>query len=585
MDRKNGVIHVGSLKEVQGKSPLLISQGPVPIVIFHHGDKLHAVDNRCPHMGFPLHRGTVEDGILTCYWHHARFDLVSGCTFNLFADDVDSYSVEVRNGEVFLDTLPPQTDPVKRWTQRLQEGLEQNLNLIVGKSVVGLHHSGVSHSEIAKQGALYGVKHREDWSSGLTILSAMSNLCDHLEDEERIAPMYHGLVHIARDCAGQTPKFNIQPLHNQDIPQEHLKRWFRYFVEVRSTEGAERCLLTAIHKGMTDAQLTDIVVTAATDHFYLEDGHVVDFTNKAFELLDRVGWEHASRVLPSLIRPLCTAVRSEERNAWRHPIDLVPLLREAFDGLPSLVEAGRDKTWSKPKDFTEALFSDDPYIPIEALEDAIRQGAQPVQLAQAIAYAAALRIVHFHVQNEFADWIAVLHSFSYANALHQLLKRNQSPELLRGVFHGAMRVYLDRFFNIPPARLPASNRRMGNRREIDSVHTELLDLMNLQQQTDAAGQLVYSYLEATGDGEGLIRTMAECLLREDAEFHSFQMLEAAIRQFQELEDVDEKRLVMVGAVRYLAAHSPTQRAMQQTLRVALRLHRGDPVYEPETDRA
>ena len=42
---------------------------------------------------------------------------------------------------------------------------------------------------------------------------------------------------------------------------------------------------------------------------------------------------------------------------------------------------------------------------------------------------------------------------------------------------------------------------------------------------------------------------------------------------------------MVGAARYLAAHAPTQRAMNQTLRVAIRLHRGDPVYEPETDGA
>ena len=338
MDRSDEFIHVGSLEEVQTRSPLVVSRGSVPIVLFRYGDALHAVDNRCPHMGFPLHRGTVEDGILTCYWHHARFDLVSGCTFNLFADDVDSYAVEVRDGEVFIDIRPPRTDPVKRWTRRLQEGMEQNLGLIVGKSVVGLHSSGVTPNEITWQGALYGVQLREDWSSGLTILSAMANLCDHLEGEEQIAPLYHALVHVARDCAGQTPKFAIQPLHNQDIPQEHLKRWFRYFVEVRSTEGAERCLLTAIHKGMSDAQLADLIVTAATDHFYLDDGHVVDFINKAFELLDRIGWQQASQILPSLIRPLCTAARSEERNAWRHPIDLVPLLKEAFDLLPALVE-------------------------------------------------------------------------------------------------------------------------------------------------------------------------------------------------------------------------------------------------------
>ena len=36
------------------------------------------------HMGFPLNRGSLEDGILTCHWHHARFELTSGCTFDLW---------------------------------------------------------------------------------------------------------------------------------------------------------------------------------------------------------------------------------------------------------------------------------------------------------------------------------------------------------------------------------------------------------------------------------------------------------------------------------------------------------------------
>jgi nitrite reductase/ring-hydroxylating ferredoxin subunit len=47
---------------------------------FAHATRL-ALDNQCPHMGFPLERGSIEDGILT--WHHARFDLESGCTFAL----------------------------------------------------------------------------------------------------------------------------------------------------------------------------------------------------------------------------------------------------------------------------------------------------------------------------------------------------------------------------------------------------------------------------------------------------------------------------------------------------------------------
>src|SRR5436305_3458491 len=97
---------------------------------------------------------------------------------------------------------------------------------------------------------------------------------------------------------------------------------------------------------------------------------------------------------------------------------------------------------------------DDPHAVIGAIRSAILEGARPEQLSKALAYAAALRIARFGKANEFADWITALHTFTYCNALHQAVKRCPTPHLLRGVFHGAMAVYLDRFLNVPPARLP-----------------------------------------------------------------------------------------------------------------------------------
>ena len=46
-------------------------------------------------MGFPLHRGSVESGLVTCHWHNARFDLSSGGTLDPWADDVRAYPVEI----------------------------------------------------------------------------------------------------------------------------------------------------------------------------------------------------------------------------------------------------------------------------------------------------------------------------------------------------------------------------------------------------------------------------------------------------------------------------------------------------------
>ncbi len=77
-----------SLEELRRAGKLVVSLGGQTICLLAEGDAVHAVDNRCPHMGFPLHRGTVDDGILTCHWHHARFDLCTGGTFDQWADDL-----------------------------------------------------------------------------------------------------------------------------------------------------------------------------------------------------------------------------------------------------------------------------------------------------------------------------------------------------------------------------------------------------------------------------------------------------------------------------------------------------------------
>jgi hypothetical protein len=59
------------------------------------------------------------------------------------------------------------------------------------------------------------------------------------------------------------------------------------------------------------------------------------------------------------------------------------------------------------------------------------------------------------------------------------------------------------------------------------------------------------------------------------------MLEAGIRQHAALAGSPRADHVLIAVTRYLAAHSPTDRARQQTARIALRLHRGDALYEEE----
>src|SRR5262249_27360630 len=212
--------------------------------------------------------------------------------------------------------------------------------------------------------------------------------------------------------------------------------------------------------GADDRQLADMLFAAATDHRYIRTGHVLDFTNKALESLDLVGWDTAlvEIVLASLATEYAEADRMEESNAWRHPVDVVAILEHAFEELPTALSghARSSETSSETGTGPEeaVLLSDDPQASADSLVGAVGDRAAEENLAAAVARAAAVRIARFHTSNEFGDWDTALHTFTFANAVHQGLRRSPGPELVRGVFDGAMSIYLDRFLNVPPARIP-----------------------------------------------------------------------------------------------------------------------------------
>lgn len=557
-----------------------------PIALAKSNGKIFAVDNRCPHMGYPLNRGSVRDGILICHWHHAMFDLASGCTFHPFADDVQAYPVDIRNGNVYVNVSPNGADAVDRWKGRLREGLEQSINLILAKSVIALRSLKTAPDAIVEVGALYGARgRRAGWGPAMTILTCMANVASKLTDADKVLALYQGLLHVSGETSSSAPRIALAKLETHDHSLAQLKMWFRYFIEVRNADGAERTILTAIANDATPTEICDMMVAAATDHFYRDGGHTLDFINKAFELLERIGWARADEVIPTLVGMLANSSRAEEQNRWRSPIDFVPVLRETFGELEALVENGQGKQWTNGETLVQVLLDDAPLATIEALKSAIQEGATLTELTQTLAYAAALRIAQFHTKNEFGDWIAVLHTYTYANALHQCAKRAPSVEIIRGIFHGAMAIYFDRWFNMPAARLPQ------NRRETETLPTdadELLDafveLLDTQAQADKAGMYIYRYLSLGHPRAALLEQLGHILLREDAEFHSFQMLEAAFQQSDELDEA-RAQMTLVAAARYLAAHAPTARSRRQTANLALRLHRGDDLSADDPDEA
>ena len=115
-----------------------------------------------------------------------------------------------------------------------------------------------------------------------------------------------------------------------------------------------------------------IFSAAATDHRYLDAGHVLDFTNKALEALDIVGWDNnkdlVESVLSSLVSRYANAERMEESSSRRNPIDLIDILEKAFKELPSVLKNGsgvrgngsKKRRWNKRSQLVAVLLGDDP---------------------------------------------------------------------------------------------------------------------------------------------------------------------------------------------------------------------------------
>lgn len=573
------------------------------ILLLRADERIRALDSRCPHMGYPLSQGTIKDGVLRCHWHHWRFDLASGGCFTEGGDDVAVFPLVIRHGDVWISPVPLD-GYTRRRTEKflgdLRQGMEERNTFLIAKAVAGLRANDVPDRDILSAGAIHGLRFRQGgFSMGLTILTCMGRLApDLLEDDKALADV-HALINCARDSFSGPPRRMLRPLPTaQFTNKRQLKQWFRLFIEDREAAGAERILRTAIADGYPTEDLVELLMAGATDHYFLSTGHVIDFTNKAFELFEVMTSDSAlpiaetdvrevlATTLSSVVRPMAMGFRHEEDADWQETIEPQEAL---FADLPTLLAQPRNLHWAqdgRPETLRDVLLAGKPEEITQALRTALEQGATVDALSSVLARAGIHRVARFHVQNE-EDWDDVLHVISYANATDALTRRNAGYSLegdvalMKAITHGAMFIYLTHFLNIPRAALPAER---GKAAVPTMLHDKAAMLERLLycaefQQVEEAAAIVHYYQEQSYPLADLKAALGKALLREDATFHTFQMLDAAMRQHNVLgAEHPDGRLALVAATRYMVAQRLRRNVLFSTQN-ALKLQRGEALNE------
>ena len=223
----------------------------------------------------------------------------------------------------------------------------------------------------------------------------------------------------------------------------------------------------------------------------------MDFVNKACELLDRIGWQHAADILPSVLPGIAFGERMEESPAWRNPVDLPALLAPTLARLEAsgALAGGHARLDDDAFDALVAtLLGDDPTAIRDELEAALAGGAAVTEASLALCVAAATRVARFHTSNEFGDWIAVLHTLSAAHATHRLLQRAPDALGARGIWHVAMDLWLRRFLNAPAARAPRETELAALPDDAAELTARLLELTDRRGGTEAAAAVVARHL-------------------------------------------------------------------------------------------
>jgi len=99
------------------------------IGVFHHKGQWYALRNQCLHRGGPVCTGRLVGDTITCPWHGYQYDVTDGRLLSDASAALETYPVEVREGEIHLQVpiMTWDTEPVSFDERHAQPAAEAAL--------------------------------------------------------------------------------------------------------------------------------------------------------------------------------------------------------------------------------------------------------------------------------------------------------------------------------------------------------------------------------------------------------------------------------------------------------------------------
>ena len=410
-----GVV-VGHLDDLAVAAMKMVRVDGHRLCLVRTSEGVFALDQACPHEGYGLSTGQLDGELITCAWHNWKFRVSDGACV-LGEEDVRTHPVHVADDGALSVTLT-EPDPAAlrpKLLTSLRSGIERNYVGQVSRDIVRLLRADANPGELIWEAVAYGAPRAEfGWGHSIASLTDCLAMVDSYDGDERALPIVQAIAGVAETERGRP----VQPLPDPLAALPPDPRFaFRAAVESERLDDAQALVRGAIHAGYDVDELRPWFTDVVTDHL-LSYGHGAIYAQKAFQLLDRIGWDRADTVLPYLVPTIVYGTRE----------DTLPYAKLFLRGVDRLdvralvAAAGEpDPAWSDDGRLVAALLGPDRTEAALAAGAALAGGASLDAVLDVVSLAVGERMLRYDTAGErdFHDdfgWLDITHGLTYANA-------------------------------------------------------------------------------------------------------------------------------------------------------------------------
>lgn len=547
LSENGNFVKVATASEVEDGTPKAVRVEGHSIALFNHEGSIYATDNQCPHMGYPLVRGHVKRGVLACDWHGWSYDMEGGGCFTGGCDDLATFPVEVRNGDIYVDVGSGGKKRDDAHYLLLKEGLFSQDGWTLSKAIAIMLAKGVSEDEALEIMVKHMVQHiTTSGGGGGRIRRLMHGIkVAHMYDvEDRLIP----LMMAARNAAGgHNDRPQRRPLP-PPVDWDRLEDWIKVFTEDKEWEGIEKCLITARQLGGHEDKFIPLFLECASQWFFLSHSENLIHLCHLAEVLEKWGWEITEELVCNLGAKILGQGRGRPGERLREAIQKAEELEHIFDDLPQEKNPDADVEFDEDQ-LSADLVSGDIDTIFDAIKDVLTAGVSIDKIATTMVMTSADRMARTPV-NMSPGWWELQEELELAANIRKVLHFGGTKVAAKALLHCGWRFYSNRWLNIrhqpiSEVRESASTKVLDEDIALDAI-IDGIESVRIQE----IGRQTREYLNSGCNAERLLAEMGQCILKDDNGEELLSTIHIVDREWHYCEDHPARNQMIVGLARW-----------------------------------